>query len=64
MASSRATTAAGANPTASEALSRLGGRHRLVGRIRPVVTHLGCLEILDGIHAQVAAAARLRPDAH
>jgi hypothetical protein len=46
MASSRATTAA--STTAKSALSRLGSRHRLVGRIRPDVTHLGCLEILDG----------------
>jgi hypothetical protein len=48
MASSRATTAADANSTAKSALSRLGNRYRLVGRIRPDVTYLGCLEILDG----------------
>jgi hypothetical protein len=47
MASSRATTAAGTNSTARQALSRLGSRHRRVGRIRPDVTHLRCLEILD-----------------
>jgi hypothetical protein len=33
MASSRATTAAGTNSTARQALSRLGSRNRRVGRI-------------------------------